>query len=76
MQSGLFQRAGIRVAVSKREVGLALASTSRHNVGMNNDSRKRSRQIVRFSLGPELAREVKAEAARRGLSLVQLFYEL
>lgn len=39
------------------------------------DSR-RDRQIVGFSLSPERAREVKQEAARRGLSLRKLFEEL
>lgn len=34
------------------------------------------RQIVGFSLTPELARSVKAEAGRRGLSLKALFEEL
>lgn len=35
-----------------------------------------NRQIVGFSLAPERAREVKAEAARRGINLRQLFEEL
>jgi asparagine synthetase B (glutamine-hydrolysing) len=39
-------------------------------------SPKRDRQIVGFSLSPPLAREVKQEAARRGLSLRKLFEEL
>jgi hypothetical protein len=34
------------------------------------------RQIVGFSLAPEMAREVKAEAGRRGVSLKALFEEL
>jgi hypothetical protein len=34
------------------------------------------RQIVGFSLPPETARAVKAEAGRRGLSLRKLFDEL
>lgn len=37
---------------------------------------RRKRQIVGFSLSPMLAREVKQEAARRGLSLRKLFEEL
>lgn len=37
---------------------------------------KPSRQIVGFSLSPEMARAVKAEAAKRGLSLRKLFEEL
>lgn len=37
---------------------------------------ERNRQILGFSLPPELAREVKAEAAQRGLSLRRLFQEL
>lgn len=36
----------------------------------------RPRQIIGFSLSPELAREVKAEAASRGISLRTLFEEL
>lgn len=39
-------------------------------------SRTRDRQIVGFSLSPALAREVKQEAARRGLSLRKLFEEI
>lgn len=34
------------------------------------------RQIVGFSLAPDLAREVKAEAAQRGMSLRKLFEEV
>lgn len=34
------------------------------------------RQIVGFSLPPQLARDVKQEAARRGMSLRNLFSEL
>jgi predicted DNA binding CopG/RHH family protein len=34
------------------------------------------RQIVGFSLSPEMARAIKQEAARRGLSLRRLFEEL
>lgn len=34
-----------------------------------------NRQIIGFSLAPELARSVKAEAARRGLSLKALMEE-
>ncbi len=36
----------------------------------------RNRQIVGFSIAPEQAREVKQEAARRGISLRKLFEEL
>jgi hypothetical protein len=36
----------------------------------------RPRQIVGFSLDPEMAREVKAHAGRRGLSLKKLFEEM
>ena len=35
-----------------------------------------ARQIVGFSLSPELARKVKAEAAKKGISLKKLFDEL
>lgn len=37
---------------------------------------QRPRQIVGFSLDPEIAREVKAHAGRRGLSLKKLFEEM
>jgi len=37
---------------------------------------KRPRQIIGLSLSPELASEVKIEAARRGLFLRDLFVEL
>jgi hypothetical protein len=40
------------------------------------DTLRPGRQIVGFSLPPETAREVKAEAGRRGLSLRKLFDEL
>lgn len=36
----------------------------------------RNRRIVGFSLSPEMAGEVKAEAGRRGISLRKLFEEL
>lgn len=39
-------------------------------------SRQDNRQIVGFSLSPEMARDVKTEAARRGISLRKLFEEL
>jgi hypothetical protein len=39
-------------------------------------SHKRPRQIVGFSLSPDLAAEVKMEAARRGIPLRALFVEL
>ena len=38
--------------------------------------RQDNRQIVGFSLSPELARDVKTEAARRGVSLRKLFEEM
>jgi len=38
--------------------------------------RKVTRQLVGFSLAPELARAVKTEAARRGVSLRKLFEEM
>lgn len=37
--------------------------------------KQENRQIIGFSLPPELARSVKAEAARRGLSLKALMEE-
>jgi hypothetical protein len=40
------------------------------------EARKSDRQIVGISLAPQLAREVKAEAGRRGLSLRALFEEI
>jgi hypothetical protein len=43
----------------------------------NSTGRKpRSRQIVGFSLPPELAVEVKTEAARRNVTLRKLFDEI
>jgi hypothetical protein len=39
-------------------------------------NRTRTRQIVGISLAPEMARAVKAEAGRRGISLRKLFEEL
>jgi hypothetical protein len=36
----------------------------------------RPRQIVGFTLSPELAREVKAHAAQHGLSLRKLFEDM
>jgi len=44
--------------------------------GMSNTLKSPGRQIVGFSLSPEMARAVKAEAAYRGLSLRKLFEEL
>lgn len=37
---------------------------------------RHGRQIIGVSLSPELAKEVKTEAARRGITLRQLFEEL
>lgn len=56
-------------------------STCRHTASMRikTDSisrRPRSRQIVGFSLPPELAVEVKTEAARRNVTLRKLFDEI
>jgi hypothetical protein len=34
------------------------------------------RRIIGFSLDPDIATEVKTEAARRGISLKQLFEEM
>ena len=42
----------------------------------NESTRNGTRQIVGFSLPPAIAREVKAEAARRGVSLRALFEEM
>jgi predicted DNA binding CopG/RHH family protein len=39
-------------------------------------SNTKPRKIVGFSLTPDLASEVKQEAARRGLSLKKLFEEM
>ena len=36
----------------------------------------KTRQIVGFSISPELATQVKTEAAQRGLSLRRLFEEM
>jgi hypothetical protein len=43
---------------------------------MKNRRLAKPRQIIGFSLDPELASEVKAEADRRGLPLKVLFREL
>jgi hypothetical protein len=45
---------------------------------MSNEPKSRhdNRKIVGFSLAPQMAREVKAEAGRRGISLRKLFEEL
>jgi hypothetical protein len=37
---------------------------------------RNNRQIVGFSMSPDMARAVKTEAARRGISLRKLFEEL
>jgi len=41
-----------------------------------SDSHKTPRKIVGFSMSPSMAAAVKQEAARRGLSLRQLFEEM
>lgn len=47
------------------------------NTGISkSQTPNQDRQIVGFSLAPALAREVKQEAARRGLSLRKLFEEI
>lgn len=56
-------------------------STCRHSQSMESNlklskTQTAARQIVGFSLPPELAVEVKIEAARRNLTLRQLFIEL
>lgn len=38
--------------------------------------RQDNRQIVGFSLSPDMARDVKSEAGRRGVSLRKLFEEM
>ena len=59
---------------------LTSLSTCRLNALMPSrvpaQSPKSERQIVGFSLSPEMARAVKAEAAQRGISLRKLFEEL
>lgn len=40
------------------------------------DSHSTPRKIVGFSMSPELAAEVKQEAAKRGVSLRKLFEEM
>ena len=42
----------------------------------NQSSTKKARQIIGFSLEPNLAREVKAEAVRRNVPLKLLFGEI
>jgi len=39
-------------------------------------SKRQPRQIIGLSLPPEIAAEVKIEAARRGISLRKLFVEM
>lgn len=59
-------------------------STSRQDGPMKHESKtglaekgsSPSRQIVGFSLPPDLAVEVKIEAAKRGISLRKLFGEM
>lgn len=41
-----------------------------------SDHHKSPRKIIGFSMSPELAIEVKAEAAQRGKSLRKLFEEM
>jgi hypothetical protein len=51
----------------------------RHHAAMNkspNPNPRSGRQIVGFSLPTDLAQEVKAEAARRNMSLRNLFQEM
>ena len=55
---------------------LDVSSTSRQNCSMSNANPKQDRQIIGFSLPPDVARSVKAEAGRRGLSLKKLFEEM
>lgn len=43
---------------------------------MAKDSRTNDRKILGISLGVQLACDVKAEAARRGISLKKLFEEM
>ena len=43
---------------------------------MSKTQVQRDRRIIGLSLSPQLAGEVKAEAARRGISLRKLFEEL
>ncbi len=57
-------------------------STSRHTGYITNKNSERTRrepktrQIVGFSLPPDLAAQVKVEAAKRNLSLRKLFGEM
>lgn len=43
---------------------------------MSATSTQQERRIIGLSLSPQLAGEVKAEAARRGISMRKLFEEL
>lgn len=43
---------------------------------MSNQANEKTRQIVGFSISPELATQVKTEAAQRGVSLRRLFEEM
>lgn len=49
-----------------------MESTTKEQAAMSH----KNRQIVGFSLPPDLAQTVKVEAARRNISLKQLFEEL
>jgi hypothetical protein len=55
-------------------------STRRHHTDMSTRERqldrKTIRRIIGFSLSPDMARAVKTEAAKRGLSLRKLFEEM
>lgn len=46
------------------------------NMSTQSKPRQDNRKIVGFSLSPDMARDVKAEAGRRGVSLRKLFEEM
>jgi hypothetical protein len=57
--------------MSTREASGSMAKTTTTNLKAD-----RPTQIIGFRLSQELAREVKAEAGRRGMRLARLFEEL
>jgi len=58
--------------------GLTAKSTCRQNTPMSTQPNptRSNRQTLGISLPPETARAVKAEAAKRGISLRKLFQEM
>lgn len=53
-----------------------LSTTCRMKNQPNRQDKQANRRIVGFSLSPDMAADVKAEAAKRGISLRKLFEEM